>query len=106
MSFYKYSFCNVKFHYFDKIIFTYTIKKCDTFTKVSHETNLRRGKTSEKNHIKKNYLALSIYSPLRVSTRILSPVLMKRGTRTVAPVSTVAGFRVLVAVSPFNPGSV
>ena len=30
----------------------------------------------------------------------------KRGTRTVAPVSTVAGLVVLVAVSPFKPGSV
>ena len=31
---------------------------------------------------------------------------MNRGTRISAPVSTVAGFRVLVAVSPFTPGSV
>ena len=31
---------------------------------------------------------------------------MNKGTRTVAPDSTVAGFSVLVAVSPFMPGSV
>ena len=106
MSFYKYSFCNVKFHYFDKIIFTYTIKKMRHLYKGVARNKSPEGKNLRKKSYQKNYLALSIYSPLRVSTRILSPVLMKRGTRTVAPVSTVAGFRVLVAVSPFNPGSV
>src|SRR5699024_3246735 len=48
----------------------------------------------------------SIYSPVRVSMRMTSPSLMNRGTRRVAPVSTVAGFRVLVAVLPRMPGSV
>ena len=52
------------------------------------------------------YLARSIYEPSRVSTTIVSPVSIKRGTRTVAPVSTVAGLVVLVAVSPLRPGSV
>lgn len=52
------------------------------------------------------YLARSIYEPSRVSTTIISPVSIKRGTRTVAPVSTVAGLVVLVAVSPLRPGSV
>lgn len=52
------------------------------------------------------YLARSIYEPSRVSTTIISPVSIKRGTRTVAPVSIVAGLVVLVAVSPLRPGSV
>ena len=38
--------------------------------------------------------------------RILSPSLMNRGTRISAPVSTLAGLRVLVAVLPLKPGSV
>ena len=46
------------------------------------------------------------YEPSRVSTSIISPSLMNKGTRTSAPVSTVAGLVVLVAVSPFKPGSV
>ena len=50
--------------------------------------------------------ALSIYSQVRVSTRILSPSLINSGTRISAPVSTVAGFKVLVAVLPLTPGSV
>lgn len=41
-----------------------------------------------------------------MSTSIVSPSLMNRGTRTVAPVSTVAGLSVFVAVSPLSPGSV
>ena len=53
-----------------------------------------------------NQFTRSIYSPVRVSMRILSPSLMNRGTRISAPVSTVAGFRVLVAVLPLTPGSV
>lgn len=51
------------------------------------------------------YLARSTYSPVLVLTTIFSPWLMKRGTRTVAPVSTVAGFIALVAVLPMRPGS-
>ena len=43
-------------------------------------------------------------SPVRVSMEILSPSLMNRGTRTSAPVSSVAGFSVLVAVLPARPG--
>jgi len=46
------------------------------------------------------------YEPSRVSISIVSPSLMNKGTRTVAPDSTVAGFNVLVAVSPLMPGSV
>ena len=46
------------------------------------------------------------YEPSRVSISIVSPSLMNQGTRTVAPDSTVAGFNVLVAVSPLTPGSV
>ena len=52
------------------------------------------------------FLTRSEYSPVRVSTLMRSPMLMKSGTRTSAPVSMVAGFRVLVAVSPLTPGSV
>lgn len=52
------------------------------------------------------YFTRSTYEPSRVSTRILSPILQNRGTRISAPVSSVAGLRVLVAVSPLIPGSV
>ena len=50
--------------------------------------------------------ALSIYSQVLVSILIISPSLMKRGTLISAPVSTVAGLRVFVAVLPLIPGSV
>ena len=45
-----------------------------------------------------------MYSHVRVSILILSPVLMNRGTLISAPVSTVAGFVAFVAVSPLIPG--
>lgn len=52
-------------------------------------------------------LIRSLYSRVRLSTRIFSPVWMNSGTRIVAPVSTVAGFSEFVeAVSPLTPGSV
>ena len=44
--------------------------------------------------------------PSRVSTSMIPPSLMKRGTRTSTPVSSLAGLSVLVAVSPLRPGSV
>ena len=50
--------------------------------------------------------ARSMYSPVRVSIRIISPSVMNMGTRIYAPVYRVAVFRLLVAVSPFTPGSV
>lgn len=53
-----------------------------------------------------DYFARSLYVPSAVLTTIFSPFSMKSGTRISAPVSTVAGFRVLVAVLPFMPGSV
>src|SRR5476649_513209 len=46
------------------------------------------------------------YSPVRVSIRSISPSLMNSGTRTMAPVSSLAGFEPPVAVSPRTPGSV
>ena len=51
-------------------------------------------------------LILPRYDPSRVSISIVSPSVIKSGTRTVAPDSTVAGFSVFVAVSPLSPGSV
>src|SRR5437016_5358955 len=51
-------------------------------------------------------LLREMYSPVRVSMRITSPSLMKSGTRTTAPVSSLAGFWPPVAVSPRSPGSV
>jgi len=48
---------------------------------------------------------LSTYSPVLVLIRIVSPSFTNKGTFTVAPVSTVAGLRARVAVSPFRPGS-
>ena len=46
------------------------------------------------------------YSPVRVSILITSSCSTNKGTYTVAPVSTTAGFVAPVAVSPLNPGSV
>ena len=46
------------------------------------------------------------YEESRVSTLIFSPVVMKSGTLTVAPVSTVAGLVPPVERSPWRPGSV
>jgi len=48
----------------------------------------------------------STYSPVRVSTLILSPFSTKFGTLISAPVSTFAGFVTFVAVLPRIPGSV
>ena len=48
----------------------------------------------------------SMYSPERVSTLTRSPSSTNSGTCTTAPVSSVAGFRAPVRVSPFAPGSV
>ena len=47
-----------------------------------------------------------MYAPFSVSILILSPSLIKSGTLILAPVSVVAGLKVLVAVFPFTPGSV
>ena len=47
----------------------------------------------------------STYSCVRVSILTMSPMLMNSGTPMVAPVSTVAGLVVPVAVSPRTPGS-
>ena len=46
-----------------------------------------------------------MYSPVLVSTLITSPSLTNIGTLTTAPVSSVAGFKALVAVLPLTPGS-
>ena len=46
-----------------------------------------------------------MYSPVLVSTLIVSPSLTNIGTLTTAPVSNVAGFIAFVAVLPLIPGS-
>src|SRR3990167_1033965 len=50
--------------------------------------------------------ALETYSPVRVSTLMISPSCKNKGTRTTAPLSSFAGLPPLPAVSPFKPGSV
>ena len=52
------------------------------------------------------YLTRSRYSPVRVSMRIFSPGLMKGGTETVRPVSSLASLYWLVAVAPASDGGV
>ena len=47
-----------------------------------------------------------MYVPFEVSILILSPSFINNGTCIVAPVSVVAGLKVLVAVFPLTPGSV
>lgn len=54
----------------------------------------------------KSYFTRDTYSPERVSTLIVSPIWINKGTRTTAPVLNVAGFPPVPAVSPFRPGSV
>ena len=53
-----------------------------------------------------HYFLRSRYSPLAVSTEITSPVLMKAGTLTTKPVSSVASLSTLLVVSPFTTSSV
>ena len=55
----------------------------------------------------RDYSALtrSMYSPVRVSTLMRSPISTKAGTVISAPVSTVHGLVTLVAVFPRAPGS-
>ncbi len=62
MSFYKYSFCNVKFHYFDKIIFTHTIKKCDTLIQGVARNKSPEGKKPPKKIISKKIIWLFRYT--------------------------------------------
>ena len=50
-------------------------------------------------------LTRSTYSPVRVSTLITLPTLMKPGTINSASVSSLAGLVTLVAVSPLAPGA-
>ena len=52
------------------------------------------------------YFLRSRYSPLAVSTEITSPVLIKAGTLTTRPVSSVASLSTLLVVSPFTTSSV
>ena len=47
----------------------------------------------------------SIYAPVRVSIRIMSPMLTNEGQGNSAPVSTLHGLVTFVAVLPFAPGS-
>lgn len=47
-----------------------------------------------------------LYSPVRVSISILSPMATKMGTGISAPVEILAGLRTLPDVSPFTAGSV
>lgn len=53
-----------------------------------------------------HYFLRSRYSPLAVSTEITSPVLIKAGTFTTKPVSSVASLSTLLVVSPFTTSSV
>src|SRR5438045_3617986 len=50
--------------------------------------------------------ALLRYSPVRVSTWIISPIATKGGTVTLRPVSQIAGLYCAAAVAPFTDGSV
>ena len=63
------------------------------------------GKPALISSLQRQPFTLSMYERSRVSMRILSPTLTKRGTIIVEPFSIVAGLRVLVAVSPRSPGS-
>lgn len=62
---------------------------------------VRRASEREETHS----LTRSMYSPIRVSMRILSPSSMKFGTMNSAPVSTFAILVTFVAVFPRTAGS-
>ena len=47
-----------------------------------------------------------LYSPVRVSISILSPVVTNSGTATSKPLASLAGYMTLPDVSPFTAGSV
>ncbi len=53
-----------------------------------------------------NYLVRLLYSSVRVSISILSPMLTKAGTGSSKPVEILAGFMTLPEVSPLTAGSV
>src|SRR6516162_4390449 len=52
------------------------------------------------------YLARLRYSPVRVSTATISPMLTNGGTVILRPVSSVAGLNWAAAVAPLTDGSV
>ena len=52
------------------------------------------------------YLTRFLYSSVRVSISILSPMLTKAGTGSSKPVASLAGFMTLPEVSPLTAGSV
>ncbi len=79
-----------------KTVVNYLFQGCTTI----------RGVTGVNMQIGSYQFAFSRYSPLRVSTLIMSPTLMKRGTWIVMLVSSFAGLLPPVAVSPLKPGSV
>src|SRR6266496_325305 len=76
---------------------------------INKEASQKEASYIHKNHFTpinpSSYFTLSTYSPVLVFIRMSSPSFTNKGTFTVAPVSTFAGFNVLVAVSPLNPGS-
>ena len=82
----------------------------DIERRVFSECNAQNPNTIKmgKNYFPRFYLcyelALDIYSPVRVSTLIISPSSIKSGTFISAPVSRVAGFVAFVAVLPFEAG--
>ena len=69
-------------------------------------TFARQHDESGSHELSGHYFLRSRYSPLAVSTEITSPVLMKAGTLTTKPVSSVASLSTLLVVSPFTTSSV
>src|SRR5690606_4221465 len=70
------------------------------------DRNHARGRWSGGSPGVRPHFTRETYSPERVSTLIFSPFSMNSGTRTVAPVSSLAGLPPPEAVSPRMPGSV
>ena len=69
-------------------------------------TFARQRDESGSHELSGHYFLRSRYSPLAVSTEITSPVLIKAGTFTTRPVSSVASLSTLLVVSPFTTSSV
>ena len=92
--------------------------QCEDINGVTEYKGLSQAKTTRKKGIQDikscmpkftlnmRFYARPMYSPVRVSIRIISPCSMNNGTITLAPVSTIAGFVAPCAVSPLRPGSV
>lgn len=92
-----------KYHTAQKI---HRFSRCMCVIPLSTYTFACKRDESGSHELSGHYFLRSRYSPLAVSTEITSPVLIKAGTLTTRPVSSVASLSTLLVVSPFTTSSV